>query len=73
MEGERLYRVELNRGFFGKCDNHELVALGGIEHETNTYHVGDAQLSDFNVVRGQSRIDGHQGCVHTGALCWTQL
>ncbi|MDK1494290.1 M81 family metallopeptidase [Sinorhizobium sp. 7-81] len=37
------------------------IALGGILHETNTFRNEDAQLSDFDIVRGESLIAAHQG------------
>lgn len=37
------------------------IAVGGIAHETNTYCSGDAQLSNFDIVRGGSLVDRHLG------------
>ncbi|MFB0690331.1 M81 family metallopeptidase [Agrobacterium pusense] len=37
------------------------LAVGGIEHETNTYRVKDADLSDFRIVRGDGLLSEHAG------------
>jgi microcystin degradation protein MlrC len=37
------------------------LAVGGIEHETNTFRLQDAKSSDFDVVRGDALILKHEG------------
>lgn len=37
------------------------LAVGGIEHETNTYRVKDADLSDFHVARGNEVLSENEG------------
>ncbi|MER9171162.1 M81 family metallopeptidase [Mesorhizobium australicum] len=37
------------------------IAIGGIEHETNTFCAGEVQLSDFNIERGHSITDTNRG------------
>ncbi|MDX0266007.1 MlrC domain protein [Sinorhizobium meliloti] len=37
------------------------IAIGGIEHETNTFNVCDAQLVDFDINRANAVIDRNQG------------
>ncbi|WP_167481023.1 M81 family metallopeptidase [Mesorhizobium waimense] len=37
------------------------IAVGGIEHETNTFCAGETPLSDFQVERGHEIIDNHWG------------
>ncbi|WP_018326231.1 M81 family metallopeptidase, partial [Rhizobium giardinii] len=37
------------------------LAVGGIEHETNTFRLEDAKLSEFDVVRGDGLIIKHKG------------
>ncbi|MEX3968377.1 M81 family metallopeptidase [Paraburkholderia sp. EG286B] len=37
------------------------IAVGGIQHETNTFQTIDVQLTDFKVERGTDIIQAHQG------------
>lgn len=37
------------------------IAIGGIEHETNTYRTADADLSDFQIARGHDVIAANEG------------
>lgn len=37
------------------------IAVGGIEHETNTYRASDADLADFHVVRGNDLLSENIG------------
>ncbi|ESY10714.1 MULTISPECIES: M81 family metallopeptidase [unclassified Mesorhizobium] len=37
------------------------IAIGGIEHETNTFCADNVPLSDFNIEHGQSIIAAHRG------------
>lgn len=37
------------------------IALGGLSHETNTFQLTDAQLTSFEIERGQTIIDRNQG------------
>ncbi len=33
------------------------IAIGGIDHETNTYTAGLTRISDFGVVRGDALLE----------------
>ncbi|MDX0967874.1 M81 family metallopeptidase [Sinorhizobium medicae] len=37
------------------------IAIGGIEHETNTHRTADADLSDFKITRGHAILAANEG------------